>query len=112
MLTHIPGNVLQGNWRAVVYVDDKGSPEQKEALLNVWSGKEGGPVADLVQLVREAVAVKSASMSPGPGPVDLQRRDRGPDGAISGRERRHLSTPLGVALIAWDGLMAVERLAA
>ena len=58
VLTHIPGNVLEGNWRAVVYVDDKASPEQKEALLNVWTGKEGGPVADLVQLVGEVVAVK------------------------------------------------------
>lgn len=63
VLAHIPGNILQGNWRAVVYVDDRASPEQKEALLNVWSGKLGGPVGDLVQLVGEVVAVKDATFT-------------------------------------------------
>ena len=63
VLAHIPGNILQGNWRAVVYVDDRASPEQKEALLNVWSGKLGGPVGDLVQLVGEVVAVKDAAFT-------------------------------------------------
>lgn len=58
ILTHIPGNILQGNWRVVVYVDDKATPEQQEALLNVWTGKLGGPIADLAQLVGEVVAVE------------------------------------------------------
>ena len=30
---HIPGNIFQGDWRAVVYVDDRSSAEQQEALL-------------------------------------------------------------------------------
>jgi len=63
VLAHIPGNVLEGNWRAVLYVDDKASPEQKEALLEVWSGKAGGPVADLAQLVGEVVTVKDATIN-------------------------------------------------
>jgi hypothetical protein len=58
VLTHIPGNILQGNWRVVVYVDDRTTPEQQEALLKVWTGKLGGPVADLVQLVGEVMAVE------------------------------------------------------
>jgi hypothetical protein len=63
ILTHIPGNILQGNWRVVVYVDDKTTPEQQEALLNVWTGKLGGPVADLAQLVGEVVAVERVPMN-------------------------------------------------
>jgi hypothetical protein len=63
VLAHIPGNVLAGNWRAVVYVDDKASPEQKDALLEVWTGKAGGPVADLVQLVGEVAAVKDVKIT-------------------------------------------------
>jgi len=59
LLAHIPGNVLKGNWRAVVYVDDKASSQQKEALLNAFTGKLGGPLADLAQLVGEVVAVES-----------------------------------------------------
>ena len=54
----IPGNVLAGNWRAMVYVDDKSTPQQEEALLNLFTGKLGGPVADLVKLIGEVVGVE------------------------------------------------------
>ena len=60
ILAHIPGNILQGNWRAVVYVDDKASDEQHQALLDVYTGSLGGPVADFAQLVGEVVAVEKA----------------------------------------------------
>jgi hypothetical protein len=58
ILTHIPGNILEGNWRVVVYVDDQSTDEQQQALLDLWTGKLGGPVADLAQLVGEVVAVE------------------------------------------------------
>ena len=58
ILTHIPGNILEGNWRVVVYVDDGATDEQMQGLLDVWTGKLGGPVADLAQLVGEVVAVE------------------------------------------------------
>jgi hypothetical protein len=54
----IPGNVLAGNWRAVAYVDDKMTPEQEEAVLGVYTGKLGGPVAELVKLIGEIVDVR------------------------------------------------------
>ena len=54
----IPGNVLAGNWRAMVYIDDKSTPQQEEALLNLYTGKLGGPVADLVKLIGEVVGVE------------------------------------------------------
>ena len=57
-LMDIPGNVLAGNWRAMVYVDDKSTPQQEEALLNLFTGKLGGPVADLVKLIGEVVGVE------------------------------------------------------
>ena len=55
---HIPGNILEGNWRIVVFVDEDATDEQQQALLDVWTGKLGGPVADLAQLVGEVVAVE------------------------------------------------------
>ncbi len=58
IMTHIPGNIMEGNWKVVVYIDDGASDEQQEALINVWTGKLGGPVADLAQLVGEVVAVE------------------------------------------------------
>jgi hypothetical protein len=57
-LVHIPGNILKGNWRMVAIVDDEATPEQQEALLKVWTGQLGGPVADLAQLVGEVLAVE------------------------------------------------------
>ena len=56
-VNQIPGNVLAGNWRAVFYIDDKATPEQQEAILNVFGGKLGGPLADVASLVGERVAV-------------------------------------------------------
>lgn len=57
-LAAIPGNVLEGNWRAAVYLDEGASPAQEKALLEVYTGKQGGPVADLVQLIGEVVSVE------------------------------------------------------
>jgi hypothetical protein len=57
-LVHIPGNVLKGNWRAAVYLDDKTTDQQQQAMLDVWTGKLGGPIADLAKLVGEVVSVE------------------------------------------------------
>ena len=58
LIAHVPGNILKGNWRAAVYLDDKVTPKQEEAILSVYTGKLGGPVADLVKLVGEVVSVE------------------------------------------------------
>jgi hypothetical protein len=60
---HIPGNVLAGNWRAVVYVDDQSTPEQQEAMLKVFTGQLGGPIADLAGLIGEVIVVERAAIS-------------------------------------------------
>lgn len=57
-LADIPGNVLEGNWRAAVYLDDGASPQQETALLDLYTGKLGGPVGDLVKLIGEVVSVE------------------------------------------------------
>ena len=58
MVAHIPGNIMKGNWRAIVYMDEKATPEQEEALLNVFTGKLGGPIADMASLIGEVVGVQ------------------------------------------------------
>lgn len=63
MLAHIPGNVLKGQWRAVAFMDDRATPAQQEAILGVFTGKKGGPVADLAQLVGEVVGVERVPIS-------------------------------------------------
>ncbi len=58
MVAHIPGNVLNGNFRIALYLDQGASDAQQEALVNVYSGKLGGPVAELAKLVGEVVSVE------------------------------------------------------
>jgi hypothetical protein len=58
LVAHLPGPALQGNWRLVLAIDDDASAEQQDALVQVWTGKAGGPVADLAQLFGEIIAVE------------------------------------------------------
>ncbi len=58
----IPGNVLKGNWKAAVYVDDRSTPAQQDALLKVFTGQLGGGIADLAALIGEVVAVERATI--------------------------------------------------
>ena len=47
-IVNIPGNVLDGNWKAAIYVDDKATDEQNDAILSVWSNLT--PLCDLRSL--------------------------------------------------------------
>jgi len=63
ILAHLPGNILKGNWRIALYVDDRTTPQQQEAILKVYTGKLGGPVAEIAKLVGEVVAVERAKIA-------------------------------------------------
>jgi hypothetical protein len=53
----IPGNVLvPQSWTRVTYVDSKATPEQRQAILDAWHGRLGGPLADLNGLIKENLA--------------------------------------------------------
>jgi len=58
VLSHIPGNILAGNHRIMLIVDDNASPEQEQALVDLFTGKKGGPVAELSELWGEVVAIE------------------------------------------------------
>ena len=53
----IPGNVLKGDWKVAVFVDQRATPQQKEAILAAHTGKLGGPLADLAPLIGEVLGV-------------------------------------------------------
>ena len=59
-----PGKMRNGNWTAAVYVDEKGTKEQQEALGNIFSGKAGGtPGALFTGLVSKFLGVKATPIS-------------------------------------------------
>jgi hypothetical protein len=59
-MAHIPGKPWDGGWRAAVYLDDGTSDAQQEAILNVFTGKLGGAIADVAKLIGEVVGVERA----------------------------------------------------
>jgi hypothetical protein len=63
LIAHVPGNILEGNWRAAVYLDEKCSPSQEESILSVYTGKQGGPVGELVKLIGEVVSVQKVPIT-------------------------------------------------
>jgi len=63
MVAHVPGNILQGNWKAAVYLDESVTPAQEAAILGVYTGKLGGPVAELAKLVGEVVSVEKVKLT-------------------------------------------------
>ena len=60
---HIPGNVLHGNWKRQLYVDDKASNEQTDAAIDLLMGRKGGPLAELAELIGEDLEPKRASIT-------------------------------------------------
>lgn len=57
-IAHIPGNIFEGNWKIAAFVDDEATDEQQEALLKVFNGQLGGPMADFAALIGEVVSVE------------------------------------------------------
>ncbi len=56
-LVQIPGNVTDGNWREVLFVDGNATDEQVDALLDAYQGRLGGGLADLAALIGDRVAM-------------------------------------------------------
>lgn len=102
----IPGNILEGNWREIVFVDDRASDEQMDAMVDCFTGKLGGPLGDLAQLVGELVSVERAkiehSIVDGAGTLTVDDKVdcsmhpyRGPDGSVTTLNNSIFSTVPG-----------------
>jgi len=63
LLVFIPGNVLEGKWKALAVIDDQTTEEQQQAILKVWTGQLGGPIADFAGLISDVVGVERVPIS-------------------------------------------------
>jgi len=52
-----PGHMLQTQWKAAVYVDERASEAQRNALLRIFGGQAGGHPARLATHIGEIVGV-------------------------------------------------------
>jgi hypothetical protein len=62
LAVYSPGHILKGGWKVALYVDERASPPQRDALAGIFSGKAGGPLAGLAPLIAEVLGVQPASI--------------------------------------------------
>jgi hypothetical protein len=55
--------MTDGGWKVALYLDDRATAEQSEALGAVFSGSAGGHLANLAPLIGEVVGVEPASIT-------------------------------------------------
>ena len=119
LICHIPGNVLAGNWQVVALVDESGTQEQRDALLEAFTGKLGGPLGDLwTALIGEVKGVEFVPITHEvdggsgtlriPGLVETEMEPyRGPDGSVTTLQNSIFSTVPGSP--AWITKASVNR---
>ena len=108
LIAHIPGNVLAGNWEIVALVDERATPEQRDLLLGAFTGKLGGPLADLAQLIGSVKGVEFVPISHhvegGTGTPADPGDGGGRDGPVPGPGREH-HHPAELGLLHGAGLL-------
>lgn len=87
LAVHAPGHMAEVEWRAAVYLDDKASDVQREALLKIFSGQAGGHPSVLASHVGTILGVSHV-------PIEYEAR---------GRRRR-----LSVGTVAQAEIEAIE----
>ena len=51
LAVYTPGIMAEGNWSAAIYVDERGTAEQRAGLEAILSGRAGGPISRLAPLI-------------------------------------------------------------
>jgi hypothetical protein len=64
MITYCPGpSMFDGDWVALLYIDDRATPQQEEALLTIFSGEGGGPWARIARFFKDGALTASGRAS-------------------------------------------------
>ena len=98
MIADTPKVMTEGNWRVGVFVGEQANDAQFDALVRVFSGQLGGPMAGLAPLIGEMFGVERAaieidddglrhSVRVGDG-IDFEIRDIVPFGVETGEPVR------------------------
>ena len=57
-----PGHMKDGNWQAALYVDERATDAQFDAITQIFAGKQGGHPAILMSFVTEVLGVKKVKI--------------------------------------------------
>jgi len=62
LFAHTDGHMAKTPWKVALYIDDKATEQQRDAIGKIFSGQAGGHLANLVPLIGELLGVKTAAM--------------------------------------------------
>ncbi|MDT8407052.1 MAG: DUF1326 domain-containing protein, partial [Methylococcales bacterium] len=85
-----PGNMIKGGWQAALYLDQRASPAQTQALQTIFSGQAGGHLAMLMQLVEGVWGIRQVE-------IDYHDDDRTPRLRIPGIAEAAIESIQGIA---------------
>jgi len=69
LAAHSPGHMLQVKWKVALYLDERATPEQRDALTKIFAGQAGGHLANLAPCIGEVLGVKAV-------PIDYRAEGR------------------------------------
>jgi hypothetical protein len=59
---HSPGTMAESKWRVALYLDDRATEDQKDALLKIFSGQAGGHPKVLADQIGEVLGIKTVPL--------------------------------------------------
>ncbi|MFN8593070.1 MAG: DUF1326 domain-containing protein [Thermomicrobiales bacterium] len=60
MIARTPGPMIEGNWLAALYVDERADERQRDALQAIFTGQVGGVMGGFAPLIGEVLGIKPA----------------------------------------------------
>jgi hypothetical protein len=80
LIAYAPGNMKDGQWKVALYLDERGDDRQRAALQGIFSGADGGHIANLGPLIGQVLGARPAKITfdrlPLVAPEDQRSRDR------------------------------------
>jgi hypothetical protein len=63
MIARTPGPMIEGNWTAALYVDERADDRQQTALQTIFTGQAGGVMGAFAPLISEVLGVRMVPIS-------------------------------------------------
>jgi hypothetical protein len=63
LLVYTPGNMKDGQWKVALYLDERANDKQRTALHGIFSGADGGHVANLAPLIVQVLGARPARIT-------------------------------------------------
>ena len=63
VIVRTPGPMIEGNWTAALYVDERADVRQRAALQAIFTGQAGGVMGTFAPLITEVLGVKAVPIT-------------------------------------------------